>query len=93
MDDSHIDRALARIPEWRKTGDVIERTYAFASFVEAVAFVASVADVAEAANHHPDIDIRYRRVRLALVTHDAGGLTLLDFSLAERCDALAQSFA
>jgi len=92
MDETQIGRALARIPRWRRTLDTIQRTYEFATFAEAIAFVDSVADAADTANHHPDIDIRYRRVTLASTTHDAGGLTNLDFALAERCDILSESF-
>jgi 4a-hydroxytetrahydrobiopterin dehydratase len=55
-------------------------------FPTAISFVGRVAELSEAANHHPDIDIRYRKVRIALTTHDAGGLTKLDFSLAQEID-------
>ena len=68
---------------------MIRRTYAFKDFRVAMAFVNKVADAANAADHHPDIDIRYSKVTLALVTHDAGGLTSRDTKLAEQADALA----
>ncbi len=68
---------------------MIRRTFTFADFRTAMAFVNRVADAAEAADHHPDIDIRYSKVTLALVTHDAGGLTARDTKLAEDADALA----
>lgn len=84
-----IKTALADLPEWRKTGAVIRRTYAFADFVTAMKFVNAVARAAERAAHHPDVDIRWNRVTLALTTHDAGGLTSKDFALARKCDALA----
>ena len=64
------------------------RTFQFESFCDAVAFVNKVAGMAEKAGHHPDIDIRYNRVRLALVSHDAGGLTDKDFDLAAGVDLL-----
>jgi 4a-hydroxytetrahydrobiopterin dehydratase len=60
--------------------------FAFGDFRAGMAFVNKVADAAEAADHHPDIDIRYNKVRLALVTHDAGGLTNKDFDLAALAD-------
>ena len=66
-----------------RQGREIRRTWAFADFRGSMAFVQRVADLAEAANHHPDIDIRYSKVTLALSTHDAGGLTARDFALAE----------
>ncbi|MBC8138839.1 MAG: 4a-hydroxytetrahydrobiopterin dehydratase, partial [Fibrella sp.] len=65
------------------------RTFSFADFVAAMRFVNSVADAAEEANHHPDIDIRYDKVTLGLVTHDAGGITKNDFALAGKADTLA----
>lgn len=87
LTDSQIDEALARSPGWTRIGDAIVRTCDFPSFAAAIAFVNAVADLAEAADHHPDIDIRYRRVTLALTTHDAGGLTRRDFALARQIDA------
>jgi 4a-hydroxytetrahydrobiopterin dehydratase len=78
-------------PGWTRDGETIEKTYAFATFAEAVAFVDRVAVEADAADHHPDIDIRYTKVRLALTTHSAGGLTDKDTDLAriieDRCAA------
>jgi 4a-hydroxytetrahydrobiopterin dehydratase len=66
----------------------MERQWEFRGFKEAIGFVYRVAELAEKANHHPDIEIRFRRVRLFLTTHDAGGLTARDFDLAEHVDAL-----
>ena len=85
--EAEVAERLARLPGWERQGDEIRRTFAFADFVEAMAFVNRVADLAEAMNHHPDIDIRYSKVTLALTTHDAGGLTALDFDLAEKAGA------
>lgn len=62
------------------------RTYELASFPAVIAFVGRVAELAEAADHHPGLDIRYRRLRVTLTTHSAGGLTALDFDLAARID-------
>jgi 4a-hydroxytetrahydrobiopterin dehydratase len=81
--------ALAAVPGWTRRGAVIRRTYVFADFVAAIRFVGLVAKAAEKAAHHPDIDIRWSKVTLALTTHDAGGLTTKDFALAARCDASA----
>ncbi len=80
---------LAGLPGW--SGDLtgIERTVEAASFPAAVELVRRVADVAEEMDHHPDMDIRWRRVRFALTTHDAGGVSALDLELAARIDALA----
>ncbi len=84
-----IRAALAVLPAWTRRGSVIRRTYEFADFVAAMKFVNAVARAAEKANHHPDVDIRWNRVTLALTTHDAGGLTARDFALAAQCDRLA----
>ena len=81
-------QAFLTVPAWRRQGDAIVRTFQFLDFPTAVAFVNQVAPLAEAAAHHPDIDIRWNRVTLLLTTHDAGGLTEKDFSLARQIDGL-----
>lgn len=86
---SEIKAALVALPAWTRKGSVIRRTYEFADFVAAMKFVNAVARAAEKAGHHPDVDIRWNRVTLALTTHDAGGLTEKDFALAAQCDRLA----
>lgn len=83
-------RALMKeVQGWRRRGLRIHRWFEFQDFPAAMRFVSSVARLAERAQHHPDIDIRWNRVRLELTTHDAGGLTALDFSLAAGCDRVA----
>jgi 4a-hydroxytetrahydrobiopterin dehydratase len=77
-----------RVPAWKVENGELVRTFQFEDFRGSMRFVNQVADLAEAAAHHPDIDIRYNRVRLALVTHDAGGLTAKDFDLAALADKL-----
>lgn len=79
---SEVRRALADLPGWSRHRGAIRRTYRFADFPEAIRFVNAVARLAERANHHPDIEIRYNQVTLRLTTHDAGGLTEKDFELA-----------
>lgn len=79
---------LNLLPDWTEEQGEIVRRVAFPDFVAAIDFVNAVAVKAEAAGHHPDIDIRYNKVRLALVSHDAGGLTQRDFDLAESIEAL-----
>jgi 4a-hydroxytetrahydrobiopterin dehydratase len=77
---------LTTLPQWEiKAGELV-RIYKFEDFVTALEFVNRIAVLAEKAGHHPDIDIRYNKVRLALVTHDAGGLTSKDFDLAAQAD-------
>lgn len=84
-----IKAALPAVPDWRKQTASIARTYQFKDFVVAMQFVNEVARVAEAAWHHPDIDIRWNKVTLTLATHSEGGLTQKDFDLAKQIDALA----
>lgn len=85
-----IREALLSVPCWQRRASVIARTFEFPDFLAAMKFVNAVARLAEKAGHHPDIDIRWNQVRLALTTHDEGGLTAKDFSLAARCDTLAR---
>ncbi|MGZ4734116.1 MAG: 4a-hydroxytetrahydrobiopterin dehydratase [Acidimicrobiia bacterium] len=89
LDENAIGERLSGLTGWSRHGDEIRKDFQRASFAEAIAFVVSVGFLAEAANHHPDIDIRWRTVHLALSTHDAGGLTTLDFDLAGRIDEAA----
>lgn len=85
-----LKERLKKIPEWELEKKHIERSFEFDDFSEAIDFVNSVAEVAEEEEHHPDIDIRYNKVRLLLSTHSKGGLTDLDFALAERIDTLSE---
>jgi 4a-hydroxytetrahydrobiopterin dehydratase len=86
-----IASRLEGLAEWSQPGEEIQRTYRFADFVAAMAFVAAVAEHAEKVAHHPDILIRYSRVTLSLSTHDAGGITEKDFDFARAADALAEA--
>jgi len=81
---------LKKIPEWELEKKHIERTFEFDDFSESIDFVNAVSEVSEDEEHHPDIDIRYNKVRLLLSTHSKGGLTDLDFALAERIDTLSE---
>jgi 4a-hydroxytetrahydrobiopterin dehydratase len=87
LDEPGVAAALRAAPGWERAGAEIRRTYRFRDFREALAFVNRVGALAEAAGHHPDIDIRYNAVTLALTTHDAGGLSAKDFELARAIDA------
>jgi 4a-hydroxytetrahydrobiopterin dehydratase len=87
LDEAAVKARLAGVPHWRRAADTITRTWQLADFVAALAFVNRVGALAEAAGHHPDIDIRYNKVTLILSTHDAGGLTASDFDLAQHIDA------
>jgi 4a-hydroxytetrahydrobiopterin dehydratase len=80
---------MPSIPLWTLQRGELVRHVEFRNFIDAMQFVNSVAELAEGAGHHPDIDIRYNKVRLALMSHDAGGLTERDFDLAAAIDSLS----
>lgn len=88
LTESAVKQALSGLPHWRQEGAEIVRNYEFSDFAGAMEFVNKVAGKAEAAGHHPDIDIRYNKVRLALVSHDAGCLTQRDMRMAAELDSL-----
>jgi 4a-hydroxytetrahydrobiopterin dehydratase len=89
LNEEQIIGALPSLPDWKRNGDVIARTFQFKDFPAAIKFTDAVALLAEEEWHHPDIDIRWNKVTLALTTHDAGGLTEKDFALAKKFDALS----
>jgi 4a-hydroxytetrahydrobiopterin dehydratase len=89
LDDAAIEAALDELPGWDRNGDRIVKTYVLDDFRSAMMFVNRVADAAEAAQHHPDIDIRWNKVTLSLSTHSAGGLTENDTALARRIEHLS----
>lgn len=88
LSSAQISEGLSDIPEWRLENGALTRNFSFPDFREAMSFVNSVAAVAEQAGHHPDIDIRYNKVTLALSSHDAGGITERDFGLAAEIGAI-----
>jgi len=88
LSPDEIKTRLATIPGWSLEKDELVRQFQFPDFLGSIAFVNGVAQLAEAAGHHPDIDIRYNKVRLALTTHDAGGISSKDFDLAAKVGAL-----
>jgi 4a-hydroxytetrahydrobiopterin dehydratase len=89
VSDSEIESFVEAHPDWAQVGDAISRLYEFADFNESMGFVTRVALIAEKADHHPDIDIRWNKVTLTLSTHSEGGITPKDLDLADRCDGLA----
>lgn len=88
LNRSEIDDALTGLPEWRLVDKSITRTVELPTFPAAIEFVSRVADAAESADHHPDIDIRWRKLTFTLSTHSEGGLTKKDVDLAHEIDAL-----
>ncbi|MBO0693175.1 MAG: 4a-hydroxytetrahydrobiopterin dehydratase [Acidimicrobiaceae bacterium] len=89
LNETEVAEGLAGLDGWSGDTTSITRLVEAASFPAAIELVRKVADVAEEMNHHPDIDIRWRRVRFTLSTHDAGGVTRLDLDQASRINALA----
>jgi 4a-hydroxytetrahydrobiopterin dehydratase len=90
LSDEEVLSRLGALPGWKIEELVLVKTFKFKDFRAALHFVNRLGDAAEETNHHPDIDIRYNRVRLSLTTHDAGGLTGKDFDLAGRAEKLAE---
>lgn len=88
LDDRERQAFLEGSEGWELDGETIRKTFTFENFVGAMGFVTSVALLAEKAFHHPDIDIRYTKVTIALTTHDAGGLTEQDTDLAAQIEQL-----
>ena len=90
LSDIAIQRELGSLPGWSRRGDVITKTFQFRNFLTGIDFVAAIAKIAEAADHHPDIDIRYTKVVCTLSTHSAGGITQKDLDLARQIDAVQE---
>lgn len=86
MTDAEIQASLADFSGWQVRNNALVKTFSFDDFAGAMAFVNRLAQAAEATDHHPDIDIRYSRVTVRLSTHDAGGITSLDFAGARHAD-------
>ncbi len=90
LTDDQITAELAESPGWSLANGEITQTFTRQDFKDAFLLVGAVAFLAEAAHHHPDIDIRWNKVTLTLSTHSAGGLTAADFALARRISALSR---
>lgn len=84
LDEEEISRQVALLPEWVRHEQTLNATFSFASFPELIAAVNEIAIVAEELDHHPDLDIRWRTLRVSLTTHSAGALTQLDIESAHR---------
>lgn len=88
LSHSEIDQQLPSLPEWKHENGSLVRDYAFADFVTAFGFVTRLALLAEKADHHPDIELRYNQLHVALVSHDAGGVTQRDIAMAGKISKL-----
>lgn len=89
LSDLEIQRALGTLPGWARRGEVLTKSFTFPTFAQGIEFVQRIARAADAVDHHPDIDIRYTKILVTLSTHDAGGITANDLSLAGTIESLA----
>jgi 4a-hydroxytetrahydrobiopterin dehydratase len=89
LPDDAIRKGLESLPGWERRDNEIEKLFELPSFADAIAFVTRVGFLAEKADHHPDLDVRWRKVRVALSTHSEGGITDKDFALAGEIEGVA----
>ncbi|MEV0295290.1 4a-hydroxytetrahydrobiopterin dehydratase [Nocardia sp. NPDC050710] len=92
LTEAEISAAVATLPAWTRTGPTLIRSVKAHSFAAGIELVRAVAEVAEATDHHPDIDIRWRTITFALSTHSVGGLTERDVALAREIDRLVPQY-
>ena len=91
LSDLEIQRAFGNLPGWARRGDTLVKTFTFPRFSQGIDFVQRVAREADAADHHPDIDIRFTKVTCTLSTHDAGGITEKDLALAAAIERVTEA--
>lgn len=89
LNQTEIDQKIQTLPQWQQQDQTITRTFKFKNFVQAIDFVDKLVKPAEAAQHHPDLEISYNKVTVSLTSHDAGGLTQKDFDMAQTISKLA----
>lgn len=89
LTDSQVRQEVGKLPGWQQKDKAIQRVFEFPDFKAAMRFVNQVAEAAEQANHHPDIDIRYNKVTMSLISHDSGGVTQRDVAMAGRISEIA----
>jgi 4a-hydroxytetrahydrobiopterin dehydratase len=92
LTDQDITRRLTTMPGWHLEGNALKRKFELTSFADAIAFVTRLAFEAEAADHHPDLNINYKRVNVSWSTHSEGGVTEKDFAGAAQSDKIARAF-
>lgn len=89
LEKDEIQESLSEIPGWAVLGKGIAKVYAFENYLAGVEFAKKCGELAEEMNHHPDLLIRWKKVRVSITTHSAGGLTGLDFDYAKKVESLA----
>jgi 4a-hydroxytetrahydrobiopterin dehydratase len=90
LSESEVQASLETLPGWSLEGGAIVKTFKFGKFADGIAFLQRVAVEADRMDHHPDIDIRYTKIRVALSTHDADGITAMDTKLAGEIERLSR---
>lgn len=93
LNDTQVSEALQNLPEWEQDGTRLSRTVEFASFLQAIQGVNRIAEIAENENHHPDFDVRWRKVTFHCSTHSEGGITAKDVSMAEEIDGVVDALS
>lgn len=88
LSEVQISLYLKNLPQWKVVDEMLKKTYEFPNFSDSMSFVNQIAELAEAANHHPDLLIQYNKVKVSLTTHDQKGITGKDFSLAKQIESL-----
>jgi 4a-hydroxytetrahydrobiopterin dehydratase len=88
LSEDQISVYMHKLPDWNEVNNTLEKTYKFAEFKDSIRFVNQAAELAESANHHPDLLIQYNKVKVTLTTHDQNGITGKDFLLAEQIENL-----
>jgi 4a-hydroxytetrahydrobiopterin dehydratase len=89
LSEQEIENRLGQLPAWQVVDGTLQRQWKFPAFFDGIRFINRVAELADAADHHPDIDIRYTRITVRLWTHTASGITEKDFALAKQIDRVA----
>jgi 4a-hydroxytetrahydrobiopterin dehydratase len=90
LNDDDVQKGLSTLPGWEREGDAIGKEFQFDGFGDAIAFVVGLGFKADKADHHPDLDVRYNRVRVTLSTHSEGGITAKDLALAAEAEGIAR---
>jgi 4a-hydroxytetrahydrobiopterin dehydratase len=93
LEKSEIERRLSALPGWEYKDNAISKLYRFKAFMDGIRFLNQVAEMAEAADHHPDVKINYTRITFSCSTHDQGGVTEKDFKLASQIEQAFQAYA
>src|SRR5260370_34133876 len=93
LEKSEIERRLSALPGWEFKDNAISKLYRFKTFMDGIRFLNQVAEMAEAADHHPDVKINYTRITFSCSTHDQGGVTEKDFKLASQIEEAYKAYA